>query len=62
MILYEIANLKGANAVANNRVANVSWAKVRRSALSLALCAARAGRSLAARRSRSGSRAARITR
>ena len=35
VILYEIANLKGANAVANNRVANVSWAKVRRSALSL---------------------------
>ena len=35
VILYEIANLKGATAVANNRVANVSWAKVRRSALSL---------------------------
>ena len=36
MILYEIANLKGANAVANNRVANVSWAKVRRDLLARA--------------------------
>ena len=36
VILYEIANLKGANAVANNRVANVSWAKVRRDLLARA--------------------------